>query len=98
MKFWMQAAAAAALAGFATFGMAETMAEAKTMLTAAHPEVGECRIGREALNDPGLVRQIREGRRVREDTADKIRLWMRAYAAKARRQAKAAAKSDKARL
>ncbi|WP_409264553.1 hypothetical protein [Pseudomonas sp. KCJK9000] len=66
---------------------------------AAHPEVGECRIGREALNDPGLVRQIREGRRVREDTAEKIRLWMRAYAAKARRQAKAkAAKADKAGL
>jgi len=49
MKFWMQAAAAAALAGFATFGMAETMAEAKAMLTAAHAEVGSK--GLNAAND-----------------------------------------------
>lgn len=60
-----------------------------------NPEVGECRIGREALNDPGLVRQIREGRRVREDTAEKIRDWMKAYARKKRRTtAKPAAQTE----
>lgn len=52
---------------------------------AANPEVGECRIGREALNDPGLVRQIREGRSVREVTAEKVIAWMRAYTRKKRR-------------
>ena len=36
----MKAAAAVALTGFATLGMAETMAEAKAMLTAAQAELG----------------------------------------------------------
>jgi hypothetical protein len=49
MKFWMKAAAAAALAGFATLGMAETMAEAKAMLTAAQAELGSK--GLNAAND-----------------------------------------------
>lgn len=52
-----------------------------------NPEIGECRIGREALNDPGLVRQIREGRSVREVTAEKITAWMKAYTRKKRRAA-----------
>lgn len=63
---------------------------------AAHPEVGECRIGREALNDPGLVRQIREGRSVREVTAEKVRAWMRAYARKKRRSEGAKRPADQA--
>jgi hypothetical protein len=40
MKYWMKAATALVLTGFASLGMAETMAEAKAMLTAAQAELG----------------------------------------------------------
>lgn len=41
------------------------------------PEVKPSWIGAKAIGDHNLVRQLRKGRRVRVDTAEKIARWIR---------------------
>jgi hypothetical protein len=36
------------------------------------------RLGREAMNDPSFVRQLRNGREPRRETVDRVRAWLEA--------------------
>ncbi|WP_431860080.1 hypothetical protein [Azospirillum sp.] len=49
---------------------------------ARHPEVSPTRFGEESVNDPALVRQLRnteKPRRPRTDTCEKVYNWMTSY-------------------
>jgi len=44
-----------------------------------HTGMAPSRLGRDALGDPGFVAGVRAGRRVYQDTAEKLRAFMDAY-------------------
>jgi tRNA-dihydrouridine synthase len=46
-------------------------------------QLGPSTFGRAALGDPNFVRELREGRRIWPDTAEKVRRFMRGYWRKA---------------
>ena len=43
--------------------------------------ISATRFGRETMNDPNFVRNVREGRKVRAETVERVNAWIdRAYA------------------
>jgi len=44
-----------------------------------NPSVSDARVGRESVNDGGLIARLVDGGTITHRTADRVRAWMRDY-------------------